>query len=585
MTHPVASPSPALKPPLTARQMLAPLAATLAVCGLLLAWTAGQPPTIGDESHHFHEAVSIFQTPASWSAPWFGMRLDHDPSYPANDVAIVNYWDASGWHLGLATIWKLIGRPSPVVAQFYQTAFVLLLGLLAFMCGRELYGPAGGWWTWALAMSLPLNILLGMTFYLELPAAAMSALAVYAILRRRPLLLGVGLAGMFYMKEPSAAVLAGPLLLAAFFRLGETWPQRLGRTALALGAALLLLWPDFAWRTAHFGRPLIFADSRYLAPLLKWICAQLPPAQQSSIPMNLLDPVMAVETLGVPGLLALVAAAVWSCWLVVRAGRGLVRRVRSDGQGDLPVAKPEIFGPELMVAAVPLLAFIAAYVVMLRRAPDVRYFYPAMFFVCLLGGGLLVRADLFRRLGSCRRLTRVAAILLLLAMLGQMLVVPYVVRQRRALPPTVAAGFDWIRQHTPPDARFIYPEANFLCLTGRPLLWSALIPQYFFTVSESQQVRELKALNVQYLALPPDRFVAPAVPTAAPLGYPRDWACSLSGRPYLTRVFPDHAVEPKNKEFVLYRLDYDRVPPAWLARPITAYDKNTPEGRPGGPQQ
>jgi hypothetical protein len=562
--------------------MLAPLAATLAVCAIVLAWSVGQQPTIGDESHHFHEAVSFFQAPTSWSAPWFGMRLDHDPSYPASDGTAIHYWDASGWHLGLATLWKITGRPSPFVAQLYQAAFLLLLGLMAFLCGRELYGPAGGWWTWALAMSLPLVFLFGMTFYLELPAAAMSALAVYAILRRRPLLLGVALAGMFYMKAPSATVLVGPLVLAALFRLGDTWPQRFGRTALALGAALLLLWPDFAWRTAHFGRPLMFGDTRYLSQIPTWICSQLPPAQQSTIPMNILDPVMTVETLGVPGLVALVAAVVWSSWLLVRAGLGLVRRMRSDGRSDLPGARPEIFGPELMVAAIPLLAFILAYVVMLHPAPDVRYFYPGMFFVCLLGGGLLARINPLGRLGPRRRLVRVAAVLLLLAMLGQALVVPYVVHQRRTLPATVAAGFDWIRQHTTPESRFVYPEANLLGLTGRSILWSALIPQYFFTVSEPQQMRELKALDVQYIALPPDRFVAQAVPTAAPLGYPLDWARSLSRRAYLTRVFPDHAVEPESKEFVLYRIDYDRVPPAWLARPFTDYDKNTPEGRPDG---
>jgi hypothetical protein len=579
MTH-AAPLSPPAAPPLTTRQFLAPLAATLAVCALLVTWTAGLPPIIGDEAHHYHKALCFYETPWSWSAPWFGIRLDHDPAYPMAGETGMRYWDASLWPMGLATIWKIIGWPSPLAAQLYQAAFLLMLGLLAFLTGRALYGSAGGWWTWALVMSLPLNFLFGMTFYLELPAAAMCALAVYALLRRRPLWLAVGLAGMFYMKEPSAAVLAGPLALAALFRLGDTWPQRLGRTALALGAALVLLWPDLAWRTAHFGRPLIFSEN--LPPVLHWLDSQVLPTQQGAIPMSILDPVMAVGTLGLPGLAALAAAVVWGGWLLGRAALGLARRLLCAARRR-PAPEPEELSAELLVAAWPLFAFIVAFIVMLHRAPDVRYFYPAMFFVCLLGGGLLTRADPLGRLGPRRRWVRAGAALLLLAMVGQLLTVPYIVRQRRTLPPSVVAGFDWIRGHTPPNARIFYPEFNLLTLTGRPIIWSAIMPQYFFTVSESQQARLLCHLDVKYIAVPPNRFVDTVTPTVAPLGYPRAWAGTLSGRPYLERVFPDHPVEPESKEFVLYRVDRDRIPPDWLARPFSDYDRNTPEGRPGGP--
>ena len=95
-------------------------------------------------------------------------------------------------------------------------------------------------------------------------------------------------------------------------------------------------------------------------------------------------------------------------------------------------------------------------------------------------------------------------------------------------------------------------------------------------------MRELRYLKVQYIAVPPNRFVATATRTTSPLGYPLGWARSLSARPYLTRDFPDHPVEPGSGEFVLYRIDWDKVPPEWLAKPMTAYDKNTPEGRLGG---
>jgi hypothetical protein len=569
-------PSTAARPPLTARQLVAVLAATLAVCALLLGWTIGQQPILGDESHHFHKAVSFFE------APWSEMRLDHDPAYPASGECAIRYWDASLWHLGLATIWKVLGQPWPFAAQLYQVAFLLMLGLLTFLAGRELYGTAGGWWAWALVMSLPMNLLLGMVFYLELPAAAMTALAVYAILRRRPLLLAFGLAGMFYMKIPSAAVLVGPLALAAAFYLGDTWRRRVGRTALAFSAAFLLLLPDLVWRMAHFnGQPLIFYED--LAPLPQWICAQLPPSQEGAIPMNILDPVMAVGTLGLPGLVALVAAAAWGGWLLGRALLGMARRVRSAGLRAMPAAMLEGLHAEVLVAAIPLLAFIVAYAVLLRINHDVRYFYPAMFFACLLGGGLLARANPLGYLGPCRRLAQVAAGLLLLAMIGQTLTTPFIIHQRRTLPPGVAAGFGWIRQHTPPGARIIYPEFNLVTLTGRPIIWAVLVPRYFFSVSEPQQMRLLIYLDVQYIALPPNRFVAKAMPTTESMGYPIDWARSLSQRPYLTRVYPDHAVEPESGEFVLYRIDRDRIPPEWLAKPLFDYGKDDPQGRPGGP--
>lgn len=537
----------------------------MGVCTILLAWSIGMAPVLGDESYHFRRALVYFE------APWSNIRAAYDPAFPAKGPCSIRCWDAAFWHLCLALLWKALGTPSFLVAQAYHLGYMLMLGVFSFLAGRELYGRAGGWWTWALAMTMPINLLLGTLFYMEVPVAAMAAMAVYGLLRQRAALFGVALAGMFYVKMPMAAVLAPPLLLAAFLMLGNTWRLRVMRTLVALAVAGVLFAPDMLWRTEHFGQPIIFRGSppQFHTQMLRSL-PPLPPLQRGAVSLSLADPLVVVKTFGVTGVAALLASLVWAVWVVGRTAALLVRRAWSSGPAAVVRSVPKGMPSELLVAAIPLLFYVAAFVFLMRLDYDVRYFHGSMLFSTLLAGGLLARAAPFAYQGRRRWLVRGAAVVLILGMIGQLATAPAAIRQRRQLKPAVAAGFAWIKENVPPGSIILYPEFNIVPMTGRPMAWAACLPRHFFNMNttEAQRMQFLYYLDVRYIGVHPTRFIERAEPAIEPMGFPLEWARSLRTLPYMTQVYPKRPCDVGDPNFVVYRIDRDKIPPEWLAKPL-----------------
>ena len=538
---------------------------TAAVCVFLFVWTIGSGPNLGDEAHHWRRATVCFETASSEG------RLMSDPAYPPQGQSAIRYFDSAGWHLALAMLWKAVGRPSLAIAQAYQLGYVFAVMIFTYLAGRQLYGRIGGLWAWALSLTMPLNLLLGSAFYMEVPVAAMIAAAAYSVVSRRALLLGLALAGMFYLKLASASVLAPPLVLAALLGMGDTWRQRLGRTALALGIGVVCFLPDMLWRWEHFGRLLM-----YIEPIQQFqlnLMAALPPTKKSAIPMYLFDSVMAVETFGVPGLLALVAALAWSVWALAAVCARVVQHARSAGLQSTLGRVTDLVPADVLVAALPLVFYTAAFAALMRVAYDARYFHPATVFAFILAGGMLARARLFSQSGRLRWPARAAGFVMVIAMAAQTALTPPYVQPMRILPIPVVAGFEWIKANTAPHARIMYPEFNLTATTGRPIMWAAVYPRFLLNKPEEDQGCILYYMRVDYIAIHPSRFIDKAEPDTEPRGYPKSWVRSLRERPYLTQVYP---AEPRRAEeggeFVVYRVDRDKIPPAWLNNPLFVND-------------
>jgi len=535
--------------------------ASALVCGMMFVWAIGTAPNLGDEAHHWRRTTVYFE------APLAHMRAMCDPAYPPQGQSAVRYFDSGGWHLALALLWKALGRPSFAVAQAYQLGFAFALMMFTYLAARRLYGPIGGLWAWALALTMPLNLLLSETFYMEVPVASMIAAAIYFILSRRPILLGLALAGMFYLKLASASVLAPPLVLAALLGMGDTWRERLGRTGAALGIAVGCFLPDMLWHQEHFGQ--LFAFNEPVLPFQQHLMSALPPMKQSAIPMDLFDPVMAVETFGVPGLLAMIIGLAWSFKAIAATCVRLVQHARRNGLRSIFGRVADLVPAGVRVAALPLVFYTAAFAALMRVAYDARYFHPATVFAFLLAGGVLARARLFSRPERLRWPARAVGSILLIAMVAQTALVPPYVRQLRTLSIPVAAGFEWIKANTPPHARIMYTEFNLTAVTGRPILWAAVYPRFFLNKPEEDQACILYYMRVDYIAINPSRLVDKAEPETEPRGYTTAWVRSLRERPYLTQVYPAAPCRPEEGgEFVIYRVDRDKIPPAWLHNPL-----------------
>jgi len=528
------------------------LLATLAVCGYLLVCSIGTLPILGDESQHFRRAQVYFQTDFPWA------RATHDPAYPTTGSSAISYYDACLWHMAVALLWRLLGHASVTVTQVYHTVYFFVFAVFTYLTAARLYGRRAGWWAWGLAVTMPMNLLFGMLFYLEIPALAFGAMAIYFLVRERPVGLGLTMAGLAMTKLPTAAVLAPPLAVVALLTMGPTVRQRLLRTLLAAVVGLVVMLPDMLWRYQAFDSPLILHDTTTSIEFSTSYRMASP--KQTAIPFSLFDPLVDLKMFGVTGLPVVLVGLLLALgilgWVLCRTWR----EVRAGGLRQWPASLSD----KRLVLAVPLLFYVVAFFIMLRGAYDVRYFQPTVLFAVILAGGLLSRWRPQAAVGRGRWIVRGAAILLLLAMAGQLRAVPAYVATQRRLSPEITEAYAWIREHTPEKARFLYIEANLVTFTGRPLVWAAAMPRYLFTVSERQQVKLLYNLGVQYLAIHPTRRCDTVSPDIEPTAYPRGWIAGLEKRPYLTRVYPQGDLPNLDGRFLIYRIDADKLPKPWI---------------------
>jgi hypothetical protein len=534
--------------------------AAFLLCAYLFVWSLGTEPTIGDEARHYRRAVDYFEAPL----PHF--RVTHDPAYSPSGPGSIVYYDTSLWHEGLALIWKAVGRVSTPLAQGYHLLFFFGLVVFTSLAGRELFGRRGGLWGAAVMATIPINLLLATVFYMEIPMLMFIAAAVYFLLRRKPVLLGIALGGAYLVKAPTAMVLIVPLLVATLVKIGDTWRQRLLRMGLVVAAMIVVTLPDMSWHLKNFGTPIMFRNytSVYYPKVITDDLVKLPTLGTSAVPLSLYDPEVVAKMFGPTGLVALLVG-------IVMMVRGLFECLKEgvaawwrEGAG---AAARALASPGLAYAwvlSLPLLFYLVAFAVLLPGAYDIRYLQPLTLFGSLALGGWVGRLGVLRYEGRRKWLVRGMGWLLIAAIVGQALAVPAVVHRRRQLDPEIETAFRWIRKHTPKDSRILYLEENLMAMTGRPIVWVAAVPRYLFSADEAHQVAVLKFVNASYIAVHPTRRCDTSPVTREPMAYPRDWLRTLPGRPYLERVYPPGDLPDTEGRFVLYRIDYSKVPPEWL---------------------
>ncbi|HOS43843.1 MAG TPA: glycosyltransferase family 39 protein, partial [Armatimonadota bacterium] len=172
------------------------------------------------------------------------------------------------WPAARATIWERSADGVRIIqrARAATLLFLLLLGLVAFLWARDLFGP----WAGALALALvaldPNLLAHGGLATTDLPATATFALALY-LLRRyllrpgRGRLLAAGAAIGLALATKFSALLLVPLtglflLIALFTDAGPWWPRLLraaGRFALLGLIAGVVVWACYGFRVEPLG--------------------------------------------------------------------------------------------------------------------------------------------------------------------------------------------------------------------------------------------------------------------------------------------------------------------------------------------
>jgi 4-amino-4-deoxy-L-arabinose transferase-like glycosyltransferase len=468
-------------------------AAIVAVAGLL-----GEI-CLGDENVHVRQARTFTE---SWE------RLAFDPATVKPDLRARLQFDGTPlWHLGLGALWRVTG-PSDAVAQAYHAGFYVLLLLAVYGGVRAAFGVSAACWAWLLTATMPMVCVYSVLLYQDVPGVALTALALWLLWRRQFLASGACLAAAYLTKMNMLSVAPWAAMFALWWCPGR-WYRRVG-AALTVGLPALAVFAwDVAWRYQHYERglmgSLIFQNIRMLSYEAQEALRAIPEGYTVWKPFPFWSPRSLVTHVGLLGLAATVVALIRS-WDKIS---------------------------QWLWASVALSAAGFYFVFVRLESPQLRYLFPAILVLVVLGGVGLSRL-------RWPRWALTAAIVLSVLQAGGSLA--YVTWQRQ-VPAEELEAFAWLKEHADPTTRILYPEELLTNYTGLATVWGAANPAYFMTEMSDQTRQEiLNVLDVSYLVVPLDRVYDSHVEGVHGGGYAQEFVEAMKHMDYLEVAFENSAV-------------------------------------------
>lgn len=445
----------------------------VALTGLVL-FLAGVTSQVflGDEVHHYRFAKDSFLISG---------RAIFDQAYGTGTPPGFLYATDPAWPLGLAWIWRAVGRISFSLAQLYHTLFYMILIFSTYGLGKHLYGDREGQWAAILVATVPMMVSFGILFYTDLPGTALGTLSLWAILKRRYFFGGLVLGLALLTKRHVGFLL--PAFGLFFLQIPRSsWGRLLWDGVRSFGTAGFLVLADLWWRHAHLypqqggPRPApqfvpqlseaaaqvsqtakLILHERFSHPIDRWAKRVFEHIEYTN--SLLLNPVDWLKYFGV------VLLSMLGLYFFLRAWD------RRDG-----------------VPWICLASFAVCFVLMFRLGTDVRYIMPVAPFLALLAAKVLTQ-----------KVSKALRIFLMLGCAGQLAATAgYVYSQRRPTP-AIRQGFEYVKKSLPSDALVLYPETNFTELTGRPMIWTVGAAFRVFWASRKGATAILKNYGIDYI--------------------------------------------------------------------------------------
>ena len=380
---------------------------------------------LGDEVYHYRFAKDIYATDT---------RVAFDPLYPSGNPPGYFYTSEPLWHALLAVVWRLTGGISFSVAQIYHTFYYLLLILVVYLLGMQIYGKKEGTYAALLISSVPMVISFSILFYLDVPGTAFAALSLLLLLKKRYFLTGLSISLMYFTRRNACFLVPGFMLIVYFF--GEDkLLHRFKNIVFLIFPTVILGSMDQKWRQAHI-ESIGWGGYRSVNTweYIKTRMMKLIWGSGEFLNSSLINPRDIVQYLGVVLLMALII------YLLFKPGK----------KKDAPL---------WICIGVYFLIFIFFF----GANSDIRYLFPIIPLISVL------TASSFPYLGHFRWMKILISVLCLFQLLGT----SFYVHQKRLIPSETKEGFTFIKQNTPENALFMYPGYNFIETTGRKFVWAS----------------------------------------------------------------------------------------------------------------
>lgn len=476
---------------------------------ILLAAGMTAPVSLGDEIHHFRFAKESFLA---------GGRATFETIYGSSREPGFFFETEALWPMGLYAFWHAAGGVSFITAQLYHHFFYLLLVISVFGLSRKMFGEKEALWSALLAASAPMSVSFGILFYLDVPAAALCMLTLWLLVEGRYFAAGISLGMQFLMKK-SAFFFVPVYALIILVRDWKKPFKCLLNWALLFIPAAFMVWWDQSWR--HKNLVNVLLTPQWLQSRLKDIANSNKPVpeQPPEVPdflfkisdyanSSLWNPVDVAKYFGIPLLAGLL----------------------------LYVALRKFEKKDIVLIALAGIFTSAAY--FLRLFPDIRYLLPITPLLAVLAGKTLARLNfphffkLFIVTGCILQTAAAAAF----------------THRERVISPGVQEAFSYIRQHTPKDAMFLYPETNIMEYAERKMVWSRIGLGYLLWGHEGQKKEQIAAAEIDYIAVKKKRVYKDQGLQKLHYGkYPASFLESLDKFSWIEKIF-------ENEEFTLYRI-------------------------------
>ena len=385
--------------------------------------------SVGDENCHYRFAKDMYAA---------GRRVPFDPLYPTGNPPGYFYNSEPFWSGFLAILWRLTGNISFPLAQIYHTFYYLLLIVLTYLIGKQIYGKREGLFAALLIASAPMVVTFGILFYLDGPGTAFAALSLLLFLKKRYFLTGLGISLMYFTKRNGCFLVPGFMLVLWLIGKESLITKLKNSIFLILPTAILAPF-DLRWRR-------IYLETTFTIPgvgkftsgnIWDYLTTRLTKLIWGSgeyLNSSLINPRDVIQYFGV----------------ALLGGLFLYFLFKKNKKEDL-----------LLWTCVILYFVLFTYLFGINS--DIRYIFPVIPLLCVLAGSSLKAIENLKWI----------KVLIWTVCVLQLLMTAFYVHQKRLVPVGMKEGFEFIKQNTPVNALFMYPGYIFIEATGRKFIWSS----------------------------------------------------------------------------------------------------------------
>jgi len=389
--------------------------------------------SVGDEICHYRFAKDMYAA---------GRRVPFDPLYTTGNPPGYFYNSEPFWSGLLAILWRLTGNISLPLAQIYHTFYYLLLIVLTYLIGKQIYGKREGLFAALLIASAPMVVSFSILFYLDVPGTAFAALSLLLFLKKRYFLTGLGISLMYFTRRNGCFLVPG-FMLVLWLIDKESLITKLKNSIFLILPTAILAPIDLRWRRIYvettftipgIGKFTSGSTWEYIVSRLTKLMTKLIWGSGEYLNSSLINPRDVIQYFGV----------------ALLVGLFLYFLFKKNKKEDL------------VLWACVILYFVS-FAYLFGITSDIRYIFPVIPLLCILAGSSL------KAIGNQRWIK----VLIWTVCVLQLLTTAFYVHQKRLVPVGMKEGFEFIKQNTPVNALFMYPGYIFIEATGRKFIWSS----------------------------------------------------------------------------------------------------------------